>query len=181
MNYLDVIIIVLLGLSVLHGLRKGLIVELATLAALFAGLFAGYYFSDFVAGLLGNAFDYQGKYIEIISFAIVFLTVVVLVHLLARIIERAVKAVSLGFLNKLLGAVFSLLKAVFILSILIYFLNRFDENAGVIKPETRQASVLFPIVEKIAPAVIPKMQEKFIEFREKEQRGDLPAQDSPQL
>jgi membrane protein required for colicin V production len=160
MNYLDIILIILLGLAALRGLKKGLILELATLVALVLGILAGFYLSDFVSGLLEKGFDYHGKYINIISFIIVFIAVIVLVRLLARIIEKAVKAIALGFLNKLGGAIFSVLKVAFILSILIYFLDRFDESKKFIKPEARNNSFLFPVVQKLAPAFIPKMKEQ---------------------
>jgi membrane protein required for colicin V production len=159
MNYLDIILIILLGLAAFHGFRKGFIIELATLVALVLGVLAGFYFSDFVSGLIEKSFDYHGKYINIISFIVIFIAVIVLVQILARIIEKAVKLVALGFLNKLCGAVFSVLKVAVILSIIIYFMNRFDEDKSFIKTETRQNSFLFPIVEGIAPVIIPKMKE----------------------
>jgi membrane protein required for colicin V production len=164
MNYLDIILIILLGLAALRGLKKGLILELATLVALVLGVLAGFYLSDFVSGLLEKGFDYHGKYINIISFIIIFIVVIVLVRLLARVIEKAVKAIALGFLNKLGGAIFSVLKTAFILSVLIYFMDRFDENKRIIKPEARSNSLLFSLVQKLAPAFIPKMKEQIRQF-----------------
>jgi membrane protein required for colicin V production len=160
MNYLDIILIILLGFAAFRGWRRGLILELATFAALFLGILAGFYFSALVSGWLEKGFDYNGKYINIISFVIIFIVVLVLVRLLAKAIEKGVKAIALGWLNKLAGAVFSVLKAALILSILIYFLNRIDENKHLIKPEARKGSMFFPVIEKLAPAVIPKMKEE---------------------
>jgi len=165
MNFLDIILIILLGLAALFGFRKGLIIELATLAALVLGLIAGFYFSDLVSGWLEKGFDYHGKYINIFSFIIIFIVVIVLVQLLARVIEKAIKMIALGFLNKIAGAVFSLLKVAFIISILIYIIDRFDENRKFIKPETRSNSALFPIVENLAPVCIPKMKEQISKLR----------------
>ncbi len=159
MNYLDIILVVLLGLAGILGFRKGLIIGLATLAALILGVWAGFYFADFVAGLIEKGFDYNGKYINIISFVIIFIAVIVLVHLLARMIEKVVNLTALGIVNKLGGLVFGVLKAAIILSVLIYFLNRFDEQRKLIPQETRTASLLFPLVEGIAPILIPKMEE----------------------
>jgi membrane protein required for colicin V production len=165
MNFLDVILIILLGIAAIRGLKRGLILELATLVALVLGILAGFYLSGFVSGLLEKGFDYHGKYINIISFIIVFIAVIVLVRLLAKVIEKAVKAIALGFLNKLGGAIFSVLKTAFILSTMIYFLNRFDEGQRFIKPETRSRSFLFPVVEKLAPAIIPKMKQEIDDLR----------------
>jgi membrane protein required for colicin V production len=175
MNFPDIILIILLGLAAFRGLRRGLILELATFVALFAGILAGFYFSALVSGLLEKGFDYHGKYINIISFIIIFIVVLVLVRLLAKVIEKAVKAIALGWLNKIAGAVFSVLKTALILSILIYFLNRFDEDKHLIKPETRSASLLFPLVEKLAPAVIPRMKEEVEHLQALQKENQKPS------
>jgi len=159
MNFLDIILIIILGLSFIHGFRKGFVLELATLVALILGVWAGFYFADFMARWLEGIFNYHGKYINIISFIVIFVGVIILVQLLARIIERALKLIALGFLNKLAGAVFSVAKTLFILSILIYFLNRIDDQHRIIKDESRKQSTLFAFTESIAPALIPKMKQ----------------------
>jgi membrane protein required for colicin V production len=159
MNFLDIILIVLLGLAFIHGFRKGLIIELATLAALVIGTWAGFYFSDWLSGIIERGFDYHGKYINIISFIIIFIVVIVLMQLLARLLTKVVKLAALGLLNRITGGIFSLLKAAVILSVLIYFMNRFDEDRSFIKVETRQNSLLFPIIEGIAPVFMPRMKE----------------------
>jgi membrane protein required for colicin V production len=158
MNFLDIILIVLLGLAFIIGFRKGLIIELATLAALLLGIWAGFYFSDWVSAWIANAFDYDGEYINIISFLIIFIVVIVLVQLLARALTKVAKAIALGILNKITGGVFAILKAAVVLSVLIYFMNRFDPERTFIAQETRQNSLLFPVIEKIAPVLMPRME-----------------------
>ncbi len=159
MNFLDIILIVILAVAFIAGFRKGLIIELATLAALVLGVWAGFYFSDWVSSLIETGFDYHGKYINIISFIIIFIVVIVLMQLLGRALTKVVNLTAMGFLNKLGGGIFSVLKAAVILSVLIYFMNRFDEDRSFIPQESRQNSLLFPLVENIAPVLIPRMEE----------------------
>lgn len=158
MNYLDIILIVLFGLAGILGFRKGLIIGLATLAALILGVWAGFYFSDLVSGFIESVDDYHGKYINVISFIIIFIVVIILVHLLAKMIEKVINLTALGIVNKIGGLVFGVLKAAIILSVLIYFMNRFDEQQQLITKESRQGSLLFPPVEGIAPLLIPRMK-----------------------
>ena len=158
MNFIDIVFIVIFGIAGIMGFRKGLIIGLATLAALIVGVWAGYYFSDLVSGWIANLFDYNGPYINIISFLIIFVAVIILVFMLAKIVERAVDLAALSPVNKLAGLAFGVLRAALLLSVLIYFLNRFDPQRKFITPETRQSSLLFPLVEGIAPVLIPKMK-----------------------
>lgn len=166
MNFLDLIFFVLLGLAFFAGFRKGLIIGLATLAALIFGTWAGFYFSDLVSGLIEKGFDYHGKYINIISFLIIFASVIVLVRILGHTLTKGAKAIALGWLNKLTGGVFGILKAAVILSVVIYFMNRFDEDRSFIPMEMRQNSMLFPVIEGLAPVFIPKMKEYTSRFPE---------------
>lgn len=173
MNFLDIILIILLGLAFIMGFRKGLIIELLTLVALVLGVWAGFYFAEFVSGLLEEGFDYHGKYINIISFVIIFIVVVVLVQILARALTRVAKLAAVGWLNKLAGGIFAVLKSAVILSVLIYFMNRFDEKRTMIPDEKRQHSLLFPIVEGIAPVLMPRMAAytEELHFRQQEASG----------
>ncbi len=52
MNYLDIISALLLAWFAFNGYRKGLIIEVASLAALILGVYAMLYFSDVTASFL---------------------------------------------------------------------------------------------------------------------------------
>ena len=72
MNYIDIILLILLVLSAINGFRKGLIEELAGLAALILGIWAALQFSGLVASLITEYFNYQSKYLPVIAFAVTF-------------------------------------------------------------------------------------------------------------
>jgi membrane protein required for colicin V production len=83
--------------------------------------------------------------------------VVILVYIIGRIIEKFVDILALGFVNKLFGAVFGVLKAAFILSLLILIINSFDTNKTVITEKLRQGSMLYNPIESLVPAIIPSL------------------------
>lgn len=168
MNYLDIIIIIPVILFAFLGFRKGLIIELATLLALVCGIFAGIYLSDFVSNIMKNAFGMNERYVQVVSFALIFIAVLILVYLLAKIIEKAVKMAALGIVNKLLGSVFSICKILFILSLLIWMFNKIDINQTIITREKRDNSLLFKPVGAIAPLLIPKVKEEVERLKEQQ-------------
>jgi len=90
----------------------------------------------------------------IISFTIIFIGVLILVNLAGRAIEGLVKLVLLGWLDKLAGIIFALIKYAFIFSILIYLIESLDELFKFLPRETLQNSVLYGYLSKIAPVVI---------------------------
>lgn len=158
MNWLDVVLIIPMLWFTYKGFRNGFVVELASLAALVLGIFVALHFSYYTAGLLREYFDISEKYNYILSFAITFFLVAILVFLAGKIIHKLVNIIALGFLNRLAGALFGLLKTVLVLSVIIYFLNGFDTGSSLIKPEIKEDSHLYNPIKSIVPLLIPKLR-----------------------
>jgi membrane protein required for colicin V production len=91
--------------------------------------------------------------LPIISFAVVFIAVVLLIRLGANAIEKLVQAVTLGWLNKLGGILLYLAIYITIFSVIIFYL----EQAGIIRAETISGSVSYSFVQPWGPAVINGM------------------------
>ena len=65
------------------------------------------------------------------------------------------EAVSLGFLNRLLGIVFGLFKSVLILSVIFVVLNAIDARRPFLPKEKIEQSKLYNPISDIAPAIFP--------------------------
>ncbi len=152
-NLLDIILIIPLLLFAWNGYKKGFIIEVASLIALILGLYVAFFFSDFAAEMLNDLFDMNQKYVAVFAFLITFIVVIFLVLTVGKIVQKFVDILLLGFLNKLAGAVFGLLKGALLLSILIFVINYFDYGEYIIKKEQREKSIFFEPIESIAPAL----------------------------
>ena len=123
LNYFDFIFAIFLLWSGYRGLTRGFLIMAASLAALVLGVWGAIRFSYLTAALLISFFGLQTQYLGLISFALTFVVIVILVHLLSRALDRLVKAVSLGFANRLAGMLFGMLKTAFLISIFLVLLN----------------------------------------------------------
>ena len=159
MNYIDIILCIPLLWGLYKGFTKGLIIEAASIVALGLAIWGGIKFSDFLTGYFRTHFSWDTKYLPIISFSILFIGILILVYTIAKLIERLAKAVSLGFVNKLAGGIFGMLKFGLILSVLIFILNAIEKNIQFIPADTKQASLLYEPVGKIALIIIPGLRE----------------------
>jgi len=155
MNWLDIVLAIPLLWFMYKGFRNGLIIELASLAALVLGIFIALHFSFYVEGYLQDNFEIADKYLYIISFAITFIIVAVLIFLVGKIIHKLVSIVALGLLNRLAGGVFGLLKAALVLSLILYFLNEFDKDSSIIKEDVKEKSYLYEPIESLVPVITP--------------------------
>jgi len=159
MNYIDFIIIVILVFGLLRGYTDGLVIEVASLAALILGIWGAIRFSTFTAGKLYDWFDMTGEYVGIIAFIITFLIIVVAIHFIGVIADRFVCAISLGFLNRLLGMVFGVLKTILILSVIFVILNAIDSKRHFLPRSKIEQSKFYNPIADIAPALFPVIGE----------------------
>lgn len=155
MNYIDLVLGILLILAAIQGFRKGFIVELASLAALVLGIWGGIKFSDWTADFITNNTGFDSKYLSIIAFLVTFIAIVVLIHVLGKVIDNAVKAVALGFLNRLAGIIFGVLKAAVILSIFLLLFDIVDENVHLLPARQKTESKVYTPLKKLVPTLFP--------------------------
>ena len=152
MNYLDIIIAIILFLFGFKGFRKGLIIEVVTLLAFAVGIYGAMHFSDFTAEHLQEFVEVNPKYLNTIAFVLTFILLVIAVNVLGRWVTNMVKAMNLNFWNKLGGFVFGMAKGVLLCSVIVLVLNNF-QLIGVVKPEVREQSKLYPYIEQTVPYV----------------------------
>ena len=152
-NYLDILLAALLLVFAWNGYRKGLVIEISTLVALILGIFLAYYFSGFVSEKLKEYFTISDQYLEIISFIVVFIGVIIFVMLVGKLIEKLIDVLMLGFLNKLAGAIFGILKGALFISIFIFIVGYVSSGHYFFKKETRESSILYKPVASVAPVM----------------------------
>ncbi len=151
MNFLDLLIVIPLIWFGYKGFRNGLVMELVSILSLIAGIYIAIRFSAWVGQQLGI----KGEYAATISFIITFLGVLIITYLLGKFIDGLVKKLSLGFLNRLGGLLIGVFKTALIVGLLIFTWNRIDKQQNILKPETRNHSLLFRPMENISYAIWP--------------------------
>ncbi|MDA8978995.1 CvpA family protein [bacterium] len=155
--WIDLVVLVPLAFAAWRGFQKGLIMAVATLVALVAGLYAGFHGSEVIANALHERFDLSPSSGQIASFLLAFLAVVVAIHLLARLIEKAVKMAALSIVNKSAGLVFSVVKVALILSMVFYTLDGLFGRRGWLPDDAAADAVVFPVLEDAVTWLVPEM------------------------
>ena len=152
MNVLDLIIGIILVLFAITGLRKGLIIEAFYLASFLFGAYGAMHFSDAVADWMSDFINVNEDYLTIISFIVTFIIVLILVRLLGRVISRLLEAISLGFVDKIGGFIFGVLKGALLVSVIIMIMNVFGAS-DLINNDLRESSKLYTLTESIANTI----------------------------
>jgi membrane protein required for colicin V production len=161
MNVIDIILVVILVAAAINGFIKGFFVELASIASLILGIWAAVEFSDFVQLWMSKYISWSPEAMRIVSFILIFVFVVIVVHLIATLTEKFVQAISLSIFSRLAGAIFGVLKAAFILSILMIIILKIENLTIVLIPENaKKESRLYDPIENIAPNILPFLKKE---------------------
>jgi membrane protein required for colicin V production len=157
MNYIDIILCIPLVWGLYKGFMKGLIVEAATFIAFGLGVWGGIHFSEMVATFLKEKAGWNSAYLPIVSFAITFLGIVILIYFIAKLIQRMAEGMALGPFNKIGGAIFGALKFGMVMSVVIFVIDAMEESYPLISFKTKEESLLYKPIGKIAPTLIPAL------------------------
>ncbi len=153
MSFLDIILGLLLVWGLWKGLRNGLIIELASIVALIAGIYGAIHFSYYAGDYLFQNMDWEERFINLTAFVITFILIVLVVHVLAKLLTKIASFAMLGWLNRLAGGIFGVVKVAVILGALLVFFDRVNTSAGLVKDESMQQSVLYEPIKEIGALI----------------------------
>lgn len=154
MNLLDFLILIPVVWGCIRGFSKGLIIELATLIGMVLGILAAYYFANDVSEILSEYFSFGTKMMKIISSALIFIAVMLLSWITGKIIEKVVDMIALGWLNKILGGLFGLVKGVLVSALIVMAIVYFDNNEKIITPRAKERSMFYQALSRVVPEYI---------------------------
>lgn len=169
MNYIDIVLGILLIIAAVQGFRKGFIIEFASLAALILGIWGGIKFSDFTARMITKYTGYHSDYLSLIAFFVTFILIVILIHFMGKLLDSVVKAAMLGFLNRLAGIIFGVLKTALILSILILLFDEVDQNVHILPAKQKEESKIYEPMKQVVPTLLPFIKLWNLNDRDKKQ------------
>lgn len=164
MNILDIILAVPLLWALYRGFRKGLIYMIASLAALLLGIFGAMRFHERTGVLIDQWFEINPDHLNLVTFAVTFVGIVLVVHLAAFLVDKLIKAVALNFVNRAAGMLFGLLVTAFVISIILMPVNAANEKSGFIEKETIEHSLLYQPLSNFAPKVFPYLKKEEFEY-----------------
>ena len=159
MSMLDLIIIIPVLWGLYKGFTKGLVIEVASLLALGLGIWGAMHFYSYTSNIIQNNVKGFEQYLPVISYAVTFLAIVIGVHLLAKILDKLIKMIALGFVNRALGALFGGLKFLLFVSAFLVIIDKIDNKTNFLEKETKNNSVLYENVLNITYSIYPKLKE----------------------
>ncbi|MDR1021930.1 MAG: CvpA family protein [Prevotellaceae bacterium] len=154
MNVFDIAFALLFCVAVYFGIKNGFIMQVTALLSLILGVYIAFKFSGMLAGWI-TGLGVGSQAIAIISFTLIFIGVIILARLAAHVAQKIVSIAMLGWLNRLLGVVFSLAKMALIVSVVLFIINSIDREFGFMPRGQISKSKLYMPLSRLAPSLLP--------------------------
>jgi membrane protein required for colicin V production len=155
LNWLDILIAILVTLPTYFGFRKGFLRKLLGIAGIILGFILAIKFYPYISPLLATFIKENPTFVNVLSFLIIIGILYGASIWLARFIANINSGTSL--VDKVLGTIVGFIQGLIVASVLLYNLSLADLPAQ----STRENSMLYSTVYKIAPAIFDKIIEYF--------------------
>ena len=155
MAILDIILLLCFVPAIVSGISKGFVKQVVDLAAILVAAWAAFHFSTVLGGWPGRYITLEPSILNVISFVLIIIVAAVLLNLVGTLVTKALQAVSLGFVNRLLGLVFAVLKVAVVLGLLILLFETLNSTLHILKPESTADAVVYNALKEAAEKVFP--------------------------
>ena len=172
MNWIDIVILCIAVPAAVSGWQKGLLHIVGALVGLIAGILLCNPLAPIVAPLVEAFVNASPNVSAFMAKAVVVLLFWLLGMLVGRLLRRFLNALSLGLVDKILGAALHTLQILFIVSVLISLAEGFrmpslplpgqtpTEQTSCPIDSARNRSTLYKYVRGLYPAVVTTLSAK---------------------
>lgn len=140
---IDIIFVITLLYGFYLGFSKGIISTIFTILSLVFGLMAAFKFAEPTTDFLEKAFGSTNPLMFLAGFLLSFVIVMIIIRMLARGLEGALKTANINVLNQLAGGVLLSGIMILLLSVLVWF----ADQAHLIDNETKRKSITYEHLE----------------------------------
>ncbi len=158
MNTLDIFILILFVPGIVRGLSKGFVEQTLSLLGIILSVYMAYHYHGSVYTWLSAHFEISQTVLHIVGFAIVLAGVLIVILLLANLITTVVEKASLGWLNRSLGVVLSIIVTALVLSVIILLFNMVNVKFGLVKSPILQDSLLYGALKDLGNTIFPYLK-----------------------
>ena len=158
MNVLDIILLLCFVPAIIGGLRRGFIAQVVAIISIILGIWLSFKFSAVLSGWIGQWIEAGEQVLHVISFAVIMILAILALAAVGKLIEATVKIILLGWLNRLLGLIFALLKYALIIGLLLMLFNSLNGQFHMVDKEVLDSSLLYGPLLNLANSVFPYLK-----------------------
>ncbi len=150
MSSIDIVLGIIILIGAYSGYKDGFIVSLFSLFAIMLGILGGFKLMGTIMVFLSSKYNVDEKVLPYLSFAVVFVIIVIFVNLLGKLIKASLGKSILGQLDQGVGALLGLVRVTFMLSTMLWIADSLTLD---FPKHWTTNSWLYPTTANFAPKV----------------------------
>jgi membrane protein required for colicin V production len=154
-SYLDIFFAIPLVWGIVRGLMSGFVRSLSIFIGLILGVYLAQIYATDLSPIISEWFTLLARQCLSLAYVVIFIAVMLLVAIVARILDKFLHLILLGWLNKLLGALFGFFKWAIILSLFIMLIEYANSKFEFLTPEKKSESLLYEPIKNVVPTIMP--------------------------
>lgn len=155
MNWLDILLLLLVGLGFVKGLFDGVVKQVVSLIAFVAAVLFCVEAAAWLRGYVLALGWFPENGVTVVSYILGFVLILVLLNLAGYLISRLIDTTPLSILNHLGGGLFGFIFILFFSSLTLNVLEYIDPGSVVIPREAKMESRLYYPMVEVVPTIFP--------------------------
>ncbi|WP_300667079.1 CvpA family protein [Desulfoluna sp.] len=160
MNPLDITFCIVIAFCLIRGGFRGIVKEASAIIGVFGGFFAAYSYYPLLGQQLARFID-STAWLNIISFLIIFGVIFAAVSALGVLIKYLLKVVFLGWVDRLCGAGFGLVKGILISAVLLMVFATFLDKGSPLIRNSKTAPYVTIVSEALSGFTSKDLRQQF--------------------
>ena len=127
-NWLDILLLLPLVVGLVRGLMRGFVSEIIAIVVVILGVIgARLWAPPFSAWLLAQ-FAWPQGVCDAVAYTLLFLAIAIVLSVAARLLNKLMRAIHLGWANRLAGGLFGLAKYGLLVLVAVFVMHKTDES-----------------------------------------------------
>ncbi len=157
-NWFDIAVSAILIVSFISGYSSGAIKMIIQLSIIIAAIIFGGKLATIILPYVDKVFSTSMEWKYIIAYGFGFIIISITLSIVGNLIQRVFEAINIGFINRLIGGIFSIAISMVIMSIILNLAIYLDKQKNIITQEIISKSFFYERVQSVVPAIVPHLK-----------------------
>lgn len=126
-NWLDILLVLPFAAGLIRGLMRGFISEIIAFVVVILGVLSARLWAQGFSAWLLVQFAWPQGVCDVVAYTLLFLGIAIVLSILARLLNKLIRAIHLGWANRLLGGLFGMAKYGLIVLVAVFIMDKGNE------------------------------------------------------
>lgn len=167
--WIDIVWLLLAIYGTWKGWTKGLILSVFTVLAWAIGIIAAIKLSTVAANFLHDQFAIDSAYLPVLSYALVFVVIALVIYLVGKSLEKIIELARIGFVNRISGVILYVGIYTILFSFFIWLLDKVQLISPFVKDQSKTYAYINSIsyfLTSHAATITPAIKQLLTDFQE---------------